>query len=403
MLTVMFISLIFLIIIGIPITKKLFNPLTVYNGVWFIVIFFYQFRLSRLQRELSSETIILLLFTSIVFSISFLLTYIFKIHDSHKNTESTIIEQTRIDSIFRIWLIVEIFETIVSGGLPLLWKLTGNPKTYMNFGVPSLHGLMNAVGLVLMMLCFYTILYTKDKKEKQKNKIYLCFIVFFYLMLITRQVIISAIIQMVIIYIFSLKKIPWKKIFALLIIIVISFGILGNIRTGYTEFLRVSLIRTSIPPIFIGLYWFYMYFTMSIANINNAVQLGINHYGGAYSAIRSFLPTVISNLFLANKNVYIPNYLVTNAYNVSGYFINFYVGYGNKGVYFIAFIYGIIGGRLLRNMQKSFTEKTILYYAVYMQIIILSFFYNHLLYLPSGFQFLVIYTLFSVKLKWREK
>ena len=133
-----------------------------------------------------------------------------------------------------------------------------------------------------------------------------------------------------------------------------------------------------------------MYFTMSIANINNAIYLGINQYG-LYPIMKNYLPTVFSNIIFENSNIIIPNYLVTKAFNVSGYFINFYLAFGNLGVLIISSIYGVLGGIITNKNRNESSEKNLLYMSVYIQIIILSFFENHLFYLPSGFQFLLIF------------
>ena len=144
----------------------------------------------------------------------------------------------------------------------------------------------------------------------------------------------------------------------------------------------------------IGFYWVYMYFNMSVANINNAIYLGVSQYG-LYPIVKNYIPTVFSNIMFSNSSIKIPNYLVTRAFNVSGYFINFYLAFGNLGVFIISSIYGILGGIFSKKNLYKPSEKNLLYMAVYIQIIVLSFFENHLLYLPSGFQFVLIFLIFK--------
>lgn len=402
MIIILFLVFIINIILGLHLTKKFFNPLTMYNVIWLIVVDLYQLQLSQLQTDLNNKTLVLFIASTVVFSLSFIFTYKTKLrkNDSIIKNEKQVVTQPTINKIFVFWLFVELLEAIYSKGLPIVWKLTGSTKTYMDYGIPSIHGLMNSVGLVLMMLSFYLILNTSDKKIKRKNIFIILICMLLYLCLITRQVIISAVIQMVIIYLFTnRKRINWKKLFILVFVGIIGFGILGNIRTGYESFLSVSLIETKIPKIFIGFYWVYMYLTMTVANINNAVILGVNHFGGFAYLAQIYLPTVISNILFDTSNLYVPNILVSQAYTVSGYYIFFYNAFGNLGVYFIAGIYGILGAIFTKKFQKVNNEENLLYYAVFMQIILLSFFYNHLLYLPSGFQLIVIYLIFHFKLK----
>lgn len=402
MLFLLFGILVLFIFLGFLITKRIFNPLTVFNVVWLIVIGLYQFRLSYLQNVLSNETIKLFIVCIISYSLAFLLNYCFKFRNKeNKKEKDVIIGYKTIKKLFIFWIVIEVIETIYSGGLPILWKLFNSPKTYMDYGIPTVHGLMNSIGLVLMMLSYYLYLYKKNNenvKDKRLKKI-LCIILLFNLCLITRQVIISGIIQMIVINLYFVKKIPWKKLLLIGGIGIIVFGLMGNFRTGYDDFMYVAVMKQeNINPLFIGIYWVYMYLTMTVANVNNTVVLGISGYG-MYPISSTYIPTVISNILFADSSLAIPKYLVTNAFNVSGFFIDFYLGFGVLGVAVISAIYGFLGGYIFKKVIKNKNEKNILYYAIYLQIILLSFFYNHLLYLPSGFQFIIVFILFHYNFK----
>lgn len=401
MLYLLFGIMILFILLGILITKRIFNPLTVFNAIWLTVIGFYQLRLSYLQDVLSNETIGLFIICVISFSISFLLNYCFKYRNRELEKEKDeVIEYNTIKKLLVFWVVVEVIETLWSGGIPIIWSLVGSSKTYFDYGIPSVHGLMNAVGLVIIMLCYYLYEYKKSTEGlKEKKLLYIIvFMLFFYLCLITRQIIISAAIQLIIIKLYFVKKIPWKKLMILALLGIIAFGLIGNLRTGYDGFLSVAMMKGNVNSFFIGIYWVYMYLTMTVANINNVVLLGISGYG-LYPITSTYIPTVISNILFAGSNVVIPDYLVTPAFNVSGFFIDFYLGYGNLGVIIISIVYGLLGGMILKKEKKNRNEKNILYSAIYMQIIVLSFFYNHLLYLPSGFQFIIIYLLYKYKIR----
>ncbi len=403
-----------LIVISKWITGKKFSPITIYNLIWLAIVLLYQLRLSNLQPELSDATYWLLMIKSVVFTLGFLACYCIKnkrgknlatsasnekVADTSKKLDVTDIKVAKykkvIGLMFLVWFVAEIFETIYSGGVPILWKMFGDSRTYFDYGIPTLHGFMNALGLVIMMLAFLGCLKKEStKKDKMTFVSIIAVCLVFYLCIFTRQVIVSAIIQMIAVFFLVKRPVKLRKaVFwmgLLSIVGVIAFGFVGNIRTGYEGFLSVAGISMGISPFFVGFYWVYMYLTMSLANINNAVVLGVNHFGGLFPAVRNFLPTVVSKVLFADSAVVIPNYLVTKAFNVSGYFIDFYVGLGTLGVIIIAAIYGILGGIIYRALQKRRTERNILLYAVYLQIIILSFFFNHLFYLPSGFQFVII-------------
>ncbi len=392
-----FISLIF-IFLSIKVTKKILNPIFIFVGTWLAIIVLYQFELSNWQYNLIDDSYITFIINIMAFTISYLLVYIFKRkkiiqNNEKKDDKNVIVDFNFIKKMFIFWIIIEIIETIYSGGIPIIWKLVGSSKTYASYGIPTVHGLMNSISLIIMLLSYY--LYLKENRKNKKLLLIIGTIILFDLMIITRQVIVSALIELFVIYIFFNKKIPVYKLLIIVSFLVIGFGLIGNIRTGSDNFIYVSSFKNeNINKFLIGFYWVYMYFTMSIANINNAIYLGINQYG-LYPIMKNYLPTVFSNIIFENSNIIIPNYLVTKAFNVSGYFINFYLAFGNLGVLIISSIYGVLGGIITNKNRNESSEKNLLYMSVYIQIIILSFFENHLFYLPSGFQFFLIFLIFK--------
>lgn len=391
------ISLIF-IFLSIKVTKKILNPIFIFVGTWLAIIVLYQFELSNWQYNLIDDSYITFIINIMAFTISYLLVYIFKRkkmiqNNEKKDDKNVIVDFNFIKKMFIFWIIIEIIETIYSGGIPIIWKLVGSSKTYASYGIPTVHGLMNSISLVIMLLSYY--LYLKENRKNKKLLLIIGTIILFDLMIITRQVIVSALIELFVIYIFFNKKIPVYKLLIIVSFLVIGFGLIGNIRTGSDNFIYVSSFKNeNINSFLIGFYWVYMYFTMSIANINNAIYLGISQYG-LYPIMKNYLPTVFSNIIFENSNIIIPNYLVTKAFNVSGYFINFYLAFGNLGVLIISSIYGVLGGIITNKNRNESSEKNLLYMSVYVQIIILSFFENHLFYLPSGFQFFLIFLIFK--------
>lgn len=400
MLYIYIITTLVLIAIGYFVIKKLFNPITIFNLIWLVIVVLYQLQLSNLQVSLSKETYYVFLINNLVFSISFLIAHIVRLkRNTLKIDNNVVINYSVVKKMFYIWCFFELIEVIVSGGIPILWILSHASKTYAHFGIPSLHGCMNSLGLIIILLAWYLFLFDEDKTKKKRLIEIIAFILFYYLCLITRQVIISAVIEMFSMYVFYKKKIPWKKLIKLGFVGVILFGIVGNIRTGYDNFLNVSVLKTNaFNSLFVGVYWVYMYLTMTVANINYSVIHGISGYG-LYPIAKSFIPTAISNIIFKEQLIKIPSSIVTPAFNVSGYFKEFYIGFGTLGVFIISAIYGILGAIIFKKYLANKSEKNILYYSIYLQIILLSFFANHLLYLPSGFQLVIVYLLFRKKCK----
>lgn len=394
-----------LTVIGLISYRSWLNPVSIFNVVWLVVCFLYGFRLSpNLQAPLENRTCYLLMLGNIVFTISCIVVSKISIWPTNLSSVYKTKEITfeNIQKHFWIWFVLELFETVYSKGFPIIWALQHNGKTYFDYGIPSVHGFANAYGLTILTILAYQLFKGDYKKQSKKIVTYILIILLMYVFMLTRQVIISAIIQIFVVYCFLKRKIPWVKILIWIFLIIIAFGLVGNIRTGYYDFLSVAQMDTKVNPLFVGFYWVYMYLTMTIANLNKLFNMFFTPLGmGYFWSI--YLPTALVNsVFKFNNPVDQSNFLVTQAFNVSGYSADAYISIGIMGLVIMAIIYGIIGGLCYKKIIRNRSMKNILYYAVYLQIIVLSFFFNQLFYLPSGFQFVIIYFLFkNIKSKGR--
>lgn len=400
MVNILIITLAVTAVLGRLTSKVIYNPITIFNSIWLLVISLYQLRLSKLQSIMTDKAAIMFLIMIISFDIGYYVIYLIAKEIGRKTKvkyglltfDDSNYDEFPIVKYFKYWCFIEIIETIYSGGFPILWKIIGSSKTYFDFGIPSVHGFMNAYGLVLLMLVFYQLLRCNFKSKKLKKIFFLMIICYFCM--ITRQVIISMLIEIALIYVINKKKIPWAKYIVIAFIGIILFGIIGNVRTGYSEFIKISMIDTKVNALLVGFVWVYMYLTMTVANINKLASLTFNTTG--ISTLASiYFPSIIANMFSSGK--VIPNYLVTSSFNVSGFFCDFYVSYGYIGIIFVSLLFGGLGAYYYNCLQYSNNLKYMFYYAIYLQIIVLSFFYNQLFYLPSGFQLIIIAIIFSKK------
>ncbi len=397
------------IIIGVFKYRQVFNPLTIFNGIWFVTIFLYNFRLSYLQNELQKETILIFIVMICSFNISYVFfsliyTTIYKKKINLKSNKFNLcVTRKNIIRMFRFWFVIELVEIVYSGGFPLLWKFTGNPKTYFDFGINTVHGLANAFALIITLVS-YTYFLKVNRNDKHIRNI-LIVVLLSYVAFLSRQVIISAAIELVIISYLYLKekgiKIRIGKYVTLIAIGIIAFGVLGNLRTGYDGFYNVAVMKKQLPSLFTGIHWCYMYLTMTVANIDHMAVMELGNTANGVVA-STFIPSIIRDIFFETSPINLNLYLVTPAFNVGGFFREFYIDLGMIGVSLISFVYGGIGGWIYNKYLTIKNNQNAMYYAIYTQIIILSFFYNQLLYLPSGFQFIIVFLLcIFFKNKWR--
>lgn len=57
-------------------------------------------------------------------------------------------------SLFKLWCGVYAVNIVFSGGVPLYWVLTGDPRTYVDFGLPTLGGLGNMLRAFVLACCY---------------------------------------------------------------------------------------------------------------------------------------------------------------------------------------------------------------------------------------------------------
>lgn len=364
--------------------KNFYNPIFLFNAIWGLIFLLYDLKLSYLLDDLSDGTVLIFIVMFITFNIiSVVINLIFDYINSKrtkneiKSDEGTVknnfLNEKVIYFLFIIWFCLISFEIIYCKGVPLVWLLLKTGKSYFDFGIKGLHGFANAIGLTVTLMAYSH--YEFNKKDKKL--LYLILFVFFiYVLLISRQVIITACIEMAFVYIFKRsiqnKKIKKRYVIIGALIAVLAFGIIGNIRTGGQEFYRVSSIKYPIPLVFSGFYWFYMYLVMTVSNINHVVTANLTNLGQATQGMdpRQFLTS--------------PNF------TVSGFISQNLVSNGIWGVVFICAEYSIVSALSYNYLDKFKSMLSLLLYAVIVHIILLSFFVDMMSYKPVNFQLVLL-------------
>ncbi|MDD3453715.1 MAG: O-antigen ligase [Bacilli bacterium] len=366
--------------------RDIFSPAAIFNSIWFVILGLYELKLSLLQQDLSERTIMVFLVVVLSYNIG---CFIFQRIDFDKIKLPRI--KTRFDLnkklIIARWIVVIIFliEVIYSNGFPLLWTFTGSPLTYLDFGVSSLNGAF--YGLVICLGA-----YTLFNKRKD-GLIYLVI----GIMVISRQVIMSMIIEGIIYAIYTKKiKISFKKIVVATIIGALAFGFVGNLRSGSNVIDSIFYPKQQYEELPSSAKWVYSYMTFSVNNLNNLINLtdgGVNH--GA-SMLKEFLPTVLLEKLNISLN-FQKNYLILSNFNVSTYLPSIYLDFGIIGIVFFNIIISMFGTILHRETRKQESDTIALAYSVFVHNIIFMFFINMFLYLPIMIQF--FYLIFLTKKK----
>lgn len=387
-------------VLGYKIHENLMNPLTIFNSVWFSVIFLYSLGLSQYPDSLSERGIMaigimLICFNSSYFTCLFVISRKLTLKRNRNIKELRVTKRT-IRRAFCFWCVIIVIEIIYSGGLPLIWLLTGSSKTYAQFGISSIHGCINGLAWVIIMSC---VIYLLDVNKKDKTIIkILCIVVGTYVLLVARQALVTCFIEVLVILVIK-NKIGKKNIIISLVISIIIFGVLGNFRTSAEHFTTVANMSIELPDFLLGFAWVYMYMITPLGNIDAIVNSNIAFQHGIVS-LQSLLPTVVVNIFIPNGSYSVSQFYVSEAFNVSSFLKEFYIDFGMYGIMMISTFTGALGVNLWNKIvtQKD-GEIAVMNYAIYINIISLSFFTNMFLSLPIIIQFFYITILY----KWRIK
>lgn len=189
-----------------------------------------------------------------------------------------------------------ILNFIYAGQIPL-FSITNNVDIdYQEFGIPTFY-----VILATFTSFFTVYLFKCYVVEKKKKYLFLClYLLVFPILIFTRGTVLLDISSIFFVYLFSYKKNKIKIylwIVAIILVVLIGFGMLGNIRTsnqidkGQTQELseimlnlaeaKPSFVNSAVPKAY---FWSYLYISSPLANL----QINVNEQKPVYS-----LPTAL--------------------------------------------------------------------------------------------------------------
>ena len=147
--------------------KKYLSPTVLMLIVWGIEIFLYNLHIISFYNPLNIATVFLLF--GVIFSIFCAGIFVRIRNKQNKSSYSYryVWDYNYLNRINIKFLKIFVYGTIIniifSRGFPLMWLFTGDPRTYANFGVPSLSGFLNSFYFVILLNSFYLYSKTKDK------------------------------------------------------------------------------------------------------------------------------------------------------------------------------------------------------------------------------------------------
>lgn len=281
-------------------------------------------------------------------------------------------------SIF-IYFLVEFFQVIYFQGFPLLWLILGIPKTYFDYGIPSLNGFIKAI--YLFATTGFCIIYLEEKKRWQF--LVLIFLLSIPVALVTRQVLMSVFLQCACCCLIYRPHLV-KRFLIFGIILLAVFIYVGNIRSGLMHLVEILRPYDYYPQFLYPLLWIYAYVVTPFNNINAAFD-SITPFGYPYREISSLIPTALrgdsateSVIDLVHKNM-----------TVSTFYVEPLVDFGPFYAFMFMAVFQYFLFTSFKRVQNKGSLINILEYSILYMIMILSIFSNLLLALPVAAQLIL--------------
>lgn len=395
-----------------PKKSLVLHPISLFSLVWIGVAALYELRLSKLliatnEQVLATIETILLPFILIVVLVSIFVALAPKrlmwrspqLIDGSSDQDDLFVFERRLKKWLIIWGVFSIVEVIVSGGVPLAWLFLGNGKTYFDFGLKSLHGILNS--LILAIGVCYTGLFAKYGQKR--HLLCFAFIIAWSVLLVSRSMLIVNIVQGAIVVALhrGIPKSLVVKLAAYGLILIFGFGVIGDLRSGAQEFRDLAQPTSDYPEwLPSGVLWVYIYLTTPLNNLiySSRTVRPVDDILFPNTAAPLF-PSRIRNIVYGDSlSESLSGDLVDQAFNVSTAYIGPYQDYGLIGIAAFSLFIGLAGARCWSRNQFSDS----LVYVVIGQCLLLTSFYNHFFSLPIITQVLWI-RIFFIKGRARKK
>lgn len=392
-------------------TKKYISPFLLMVFIWGVELLLYNMHIISFYNPLNLSALVLFIGVIVAIGIAGIVRRPLKrINARRKFSLQDMLSLEQIEKktqvLTKFFIIGTLINIAFSRGVPLMWLLTGDGRTYVDFGVPSFSGFLNSLYYTTIVANFYLYLKTKEKRYLKILGLYLIYPI----LLVQRALIFTLGFELLGMYLL-MRRVKLKSIvvaIAISVVVVIMFGVMGNNRSGGdvsegTE----KFIRGYVDDKYVdrmeklpsGFTWVYIYFTCSTNNvIYNIDKIQPLYY--PYYTARHLLPSVISRLVFEQRD-YEDNYAFDMDDSVFNTF-TIYSSYVKDFGVFLTIVIFFFAGLFFYRIYYNAREENIHYFFMYptvVMIIFLSVFDDFFLSLPTVFQFFITYYTFKPKKK----
>jgi len=360
---------------------EILNVWVAFSVPWLMIIFFSLLPLSEYSREINITTLQIIV---IIVAIGlFLLPSSSRSFDHNLQIKYAVSKNVFL-CFFLFYLALSILNIVLAGYVPLIKSfLTGN-SGYMEFGVKGLYGFYNAFSNAFGLTAFYLWV---TKGDKFYGLVFFTVLMFF-LLFMTRQNIMSILVEAFVIYNFTVRKFSFMKVAAIGVITILCFGILGDFRLDI-DIKNLARIKEEFLWLPSAVVWLYSYSYFNILNLDNVVAL-YQIPTMDLSSVSSLIPSFLRPSFDGAENI-----LEISSFTVGSFILPIYRDLGFFVFILLFVIFCLITRNYYNRLHARNSYEDICSYSVVYFCFLFSFFENFWFYLPIIFQ-LVFIKLFRI-------
>ena len=383
------------------------SPLLLFSGLWITVILLQNAHMLNFYSDANTGFILALLATV---TISYFFTFILdNIYLKRQYLKGAVLDQKiKIYSLNKInffnkrlkivLILIFFFECFFSGGVPLIWILSGASLTHGDFGIPTIHGFFH--GILLYFVTSSFLLFSKGISRKE-NLMNMLLFIFYAVLVFNRGIVILFILQASFIFLVLQKRFKLKYIIIggvfILPFLLWLFGLLGDIRSGSNVFLiSTSPEWAEFFEIFPdNLTWPYVYITGSLNNVYFNID-DVEPLGYPFFTFAKLIPSALYD-FLGIEAVYDSFTLADGRVTVSTAFQGLISDFGVFGI--LAYSPILIYSHIQYRKALSGDIYSILYYCMFIQAVAMTIYIDTIFYLTFVLQLFTVWVVKNIKIR----
>ena len=354
----------------LPWVADYLSPQIAFSMPWIIILLLSGFSISEIHRPIGFLAHVAILASLVVYLFVTGIVGTLDLNPVREMQHDREFSPVKVNTLLFILFAIAAVNIIYSGYIPLINILSGAYADYLGFGIKSIYGFFNAFANVVGLSFFY--LYLISKKRR-----YLFFyfsVIGVFLLLVSRQNIISLLVESFVVYSLMRARINVGKIILMFSILMVCFGALGSLRSGDIKVLaKVTPQYMWLPD---SMVWGYSYSFFNVLNLDNLT----NDPAVPYYNAQSLDPLMPS--FLRTKREDDRSFLEDDKFTVASFISPIYKDGGLPFTLLLVAVVALVNGLIYRRCLSNPSMRSVLIYAVLYFCTLLSFFTNFWFYLP---------------------